>query len=222
MTYSKSKLKFKKVFLFFCVFCVLVLITGCAKKVDTNNTDQNQQQSQENQMPTWNENFDEASLSDLEIGQQISVSGTENSDNSISANQIMIGNDETDFENMGDRTMRPPAGNNSDGQSNNNQLQPPAGFNNGQRPDFQNMSDEERAKMREQMGAGGGTAGGGRVRSGNLSNGATRLVGEILYKDDTTITLKLTDGGSKLIFYSDETKVMKFKINSSELKEVED
>jgi len=76
--------------------------------------------------------------------------------------------------------------------------------------------------MREQMGAGGGTAGGGRVRSGNLSNGATRLVGEILYKDDTTITLKLTDGGSKLIFYSDETKVMKFKINSSELKEVED
>ena len=191
----------KKNYLIIFILLFVLVISGCAKKVDTNNINQNQQQAQENNQPQWNENFDEASLDDLLVGGQAMIMGTENSDNSISANQIMIGNTASDFQNM--NQMRRPT---STAEINNNQLQPSAGFN-GQRPNFQNMSDEERAKMREQMVVGGGTAGGGRVRSGNLGGGATRLVGEILDKDESTITLKLKDGGSKLIFFSEDTNV---------------
>ncbi|MBU4482229.1 hypothetical protein KKC16_02145 [Patescibacteria group bacterium] len=191
----------KKNYLIIFILLFVLVISGCAKKVDTNNINQNQQQAQENNQPQWNENFDEASLDDLLVGGQAMIMGTENSDNSISANQIMIGNTASDFQNM--NQMRRPT---STAEINNNQLQPSAGFN-GQRPNFQNMSDEERAKMREQMVVGGGTAGGGRVRSGNMGGGATRLVGEILDKDESTITLKLKDGGSKLIFFSEDTNV---------------
>ena len=104
---------------------VLFLVTGCSKNNEQNNQNQ-EEQAQENQMPRWNENFEEASLDDLEIGGQISVMGTENSDGSISANQIMIGNNETDFENMSG-PMRPPVNSDQGDQDDNSQpVQPPA------------------------------------------------------------------------------------------------
>ncbi len=69
---------------------------------------------------------------------------------------------------------------------------------NGNFPNFQNLS----AEQRQQMLAGG--------RTGNGQNGTGFANGDIIAKDDKTITLKLRDGGSKIIFFSDTTQISKF------------
>ncbi len=58
----------------------------------------------------------------------------------------------------------------------------------------------------QQLGAAGAVFGG---RSGNRS-GADFASGEIISKDDKSITVKLRDGGSKIVFFSGATEVSKF------------
>ncbi len=164
-----------------------------------NNEQKSQEQEQltrENQLSKWEENSEEAGLDDLEISQQVLVMGTENGDGSVSANQIVIGNDESDFENMAGPLIK-------DGE--NNDVQP--------EKDKSEMSEEERAKFREEKRA-EKEASGQSIKGGN----ATRVTGEIIDKDDTTITLKIEEGGSRLIFYSDETKVLELKIEDEGIK----
>ena len=67
---------------------------------------------------------------------------------------------------------------------------------------FANMTPEQRQARLAQ----GGFAGGVGVR-GNRDGGFT--AGEILSKDDKSITVKLTDGGSKIVFLSPTTQVLK-------------
>ena len=67
-----------------------------------------------------------------------------------------------------------------------------------------NLSPDARRQMFQQQGGNvnGRTSG---VRQGG--NGLT--IGEIIAKDDIIITIKLRDGGSKIIFVSDATEVAK-------------
>jgi hypothetical protein len=85
------------------------------------------------------------------------------------------------------------------------------GMRYGENKTTQGISQERQLRF-QQMGASAAGAMGG--RSGNQA-GNNFIAGEIISKDDKSITVKLRDGGSKIIFFSDTTEVDKFTTGSS-------
>ncbi|AKM78312.1 MAG: hypothetical protein UY31_C0056G0003 [Candidatus Wolfebacteria bacterium GW2011_GWE1_48_7] len=74
-----------------------------------------------------------------------------------------------------------------------------------QNESFANMTQEQRqARM-----VNGGFAGTQRASGTTRTNNGGLIAGEILSKDAASITIKLRDGGSRIVFLSDATKVMK-------------
>jgi hypothetical protein len=71
---------------------------------------------------------------------------------------------------------------------------------------------QERQQRFQQMGA--SVTGAMDARSGNQA-GNNFATGQIISKDDKSITIKLRDGGSKIIFFSDTTEIDKFTTGSS-------
>jgi hypothetical protein len=74
---------------------------------------------------------------------------------------------------------------------------------------FADLSPDERQARMQQLGAVG--AGGLRERSGGGF-----ISGEILSKDDKSITVKLRDGGSKIVLFSSATQIMKSSSGSAD------
>ena len=73
---------------------------------------------------------------------------------------------------------------------------------------LQNLSPEERQQRLQELGANAGAgfrggAGGGQRGGGGFT------AGEIIAKDDKSVTVKLQDGGSKIVFLSDSTEITK-------------
>jgi len=68
---------------------------------------------------------------------------------------------------------------------------------------FANLSPEERQARMEQFAGGGAGRMGGAGRTGGVTSG------EVILKDDKSVTVKLSNGGSKIIFFSPTTEVVK-------------
>jgi hypothetical protein len=77
-----------------------------------------------------------------------------------------------------------------------------------QRTSFQNLSPEERQQRLRELGANAGAGFRGGAGNGQRS-GDSFTAGEIISKDDKSITVKLRDGGSKIIFLSNSTEITK-------------
>lgn len=213
------------IFIPLAIICLLA-VAGCGVNNQVNNSDKNtgmqrnqEQPNNQNQLQKWQENFNSASSADIIVGEKIMVMGSENSDGTVSADRIIIGGD-MNFGGFGNATSSRQRTENNTGTNN----AFPQFSGNGARPNFQNMPDEERAKMREHTQAGGRTfessgasAQAGGTRNSNGKKGGTKMArfnGEIISKDDISITLKLADGGSKLVFFSGSTAIMKAKKKS--------
>lgn len=68
---------------------------------------------------------------------------------------------------------------------------------------FRNLTPEQRQQMMQSGGFNN------RSKGANRQDGANFTSGEVISKDDKSLTVKLRDGGSKIIFYSDTTQIMK-------------
>jgi hypothetical protein len=78
------------------------------------------------------------------------------------------------------------------------------------RADFQNLqnlSPEERQQWLQKLGTNAGGFRGG--ASGGQRGGGGFTAGEIIAKDDKSVTVKLQNGGSKIVFFSDSTEITK-------------
>ncbi len=207
----------KQHFVFFALLVIAMVFSGCSSgdnqvQNDQQNNRWNQEQAAEienDQALMQNENFEQLTFIDLNIGQRVLIMGKKNSDGNISANQIMIGNDEVAFKNMSEIESSFMNNNSGDQAVDNQSIQPEVNFN-GQRPDFtemQNMSEEDRVKMMEKIRTQRETGVIG--QPSNAEESLIRFIGEIIKIDETNVVLKLDSGGSKLIFYSKETKILK-------------
>ncbi|MFH0852781.1 MAG: hypothetical protein V1845_04255 [bacterium] len=70
-----------------------------------------------------------------------------------------------------------------------------------------NMTPEQRQALFQQRQQGDGT--GTNNQRGTIRANGNFVAGEIIAKDDKSITIKLQDGGSKIVFLSDTTPVTK-------------
>ena len=71
------------------------------------------------------------------------------------------------------------------------------------RQDFQNLSPEERQQLFQ------GNVGGSLQRGTGRGTGANFLGGEVIVKDEQSLTIKMPDSGSSIVFFSGSTEISK-------------
>lgn len=172
----------RKTILFLSLFFILSVVSGCG-------TPQNGA-SQTNKMIPANDiasstdkgpQIPKGTVNDLKVGAKVTVMGTAGTDGIVSATRITVGN-------FGPGNFEP-------GKFPTSTMASSTKFVQRQRPQGQ----------RPQGGNGQfvGRAGGG--------FSGTRVSGEILKMDSTSLTIKNSDGGSKLVYYSSSTSIFIFE-----------
>lgn len=194
----------KKYFLPLSLLIVVVLAgAGCAAKQGLKNKDNNLAKVNQNRSggdfassTQFMADRVKGTLDDLKEGVKIMAMGTANQDGTISASQIIIG----DFNNFASSTRPNFASSTMPRQ--NGQIQ-------------RRQDDGSAGAGRQWHGGGQGSAGqsgaGGQVRA--RMTGQARVIGEIIKKDTIGLVVKINDGGSKIILYSDKTEI--FSLASS-------
>lgn len=76
-------------------------------------------------------------------------------------------------------------------------------FGNLNRQNFQNLTEEQRQQLLQ------GNVGRSFQRGIGVGSGTNFLSGEIIGKDEQSLTLKMPDGGSRIVFFSGSTKILK-------------
>lgn len=82
---------------------------------------------------------------------------------------------------------------------------------------FQNLTQEQRQQRMQQMGGAGIRNGG---TAGVRGDGGGFFSGEIISKDDKSVTVKMSDGGSKIVFYSGSTQIGEFTTGNADNLEI--
>lgn len=187
---------------------ILTLITmgaGCnANKQTGENIKQNENNFNRGMSSStpWDDMRVTGTSTDLIVGKKVVIMGTDNSDGTISAQQIMIG----DISSMpvGTSTRGQFVFNSSTSPDNGEQTAPPASGEQQWQPPADGQIPD-RAQFRQRTGD-KENGEGNKIRSARVT-GQNSTIGEILKKDDTSLVIKLNDGGSKIVFYSASTKI---------------
>ena len=125
-------------------------------------------------------------VNDLKVGVKVTVMGTAGTDGIVSATRITIGD-------TGPGNFQP-------GKFPTSTMASSTKFNKGQYPQGQRPQRKDGQSNGQWAGRG---PGGGQSMA--------RVSGEILKKDDASLTIKNDDGGSKLVYYSEKTEIFIFQ-----------
>ncbi|HBU07293.1 MAG TPA: hypothetical protein DEB09_04385 [Candidatus Magasanikbacteria bacterium] len=187
---------------FFLSFSLLLLfviiISGCTTNTNLqlNKDDNNLQPTIERGDSNFTSSTDRflknsvtSTAEDLLVGKEVMVMGKTNTDGTINALQIILGQFPTSSFGFGSEhpSSTGQFNNQTDQEQNNNEQRPNRGNFTGERP------------------GGGQNGSGGQFRS--RQTGTSRINGKIIKKDETSLVVQVPDGGSKIIFYSSNTKI---------------
>lgn len=188
----------KYIFLTVLIFGALAITVGCSVSAPSDKNSGDAQAAPADQLrPGFGENASstdrglarvKGTVADLKIGETAMITGASNQDGTMSASQIMLGVAENS--NWGGAR----SGNMSTGT---------VQFN---RTPSSTQTQRHNATGDDATRFAGQTAASGQIQR-RAAAGTTAIFGEILKQDGSSLVLKVKDGGSKIVFFSDKTEI---------------
>lgn len=197
----------RKIFLLsVCVLCAALFVAGCATKNNSENATQGQAPGQngrfQNASGTPQMNFGaEINMSELAVGKIVTIFGAANSDGTVSASRILLG-EMSMMQGAASGTPKKFTKTTVDDSASGGGSASFQGGGEGMRP----PSDGE-FQFRERPDAASNSGDTTQTQQRTRPMSDSIIVGEILSIDENSLTLKIKDGGSKIIYFTVNTKV---------------